>query len=209
MKNLRKYLDGLLILTGLLLVTSIGFLVYSLLKGDGSQVIETGNEISYKLNAHATEVQKVYFDELKASLTATEADPYAIVAAVVKNYIADFYTWSNKQGSFDVGGLQYVYGDNILYIQVEAKAYFYKDLSYFIEKYGSDNLLQVDSVTIKYVDPEQHFMSGDQAYASYYVGAEWTYKSNDVFDASTYQTKGYFSVVYKDGKYQIYRYYRE
>lgn len=198
------------ILMTLLLIIGVGTsFAYQLLKGDGSEKIDLGDSISYTLSADATEFQKTSFDELKQSLLAEEFDAYLTSGLIVKNFIADFYTWTNKQGSFDVGGLQYVYAPNTLYIQQEAKAYFYKDLSYLIEQYGAENLLQVESVNIKYVDPEQDYEYNGQMYTSYYVAAEWSYLSNSHFDSTPYQTKGYFSVLVRDNKYEIYRYYLE
>lgn len=192
----------------LVLVLLVGTLFsYLLLKGDGSQKIEVSKEISYKLDAKATDFQKVSFDELREALTQDVVDTYAVAGLIAKNFVADFYTWSNKQGSYDVGGLQYVYAPNTLYIQTEAKAYFYKDLSYFIQTYGADNLLKVNSVTIKYVDPEENYVIGDQSYPSYYVGVEWTYEPNSTFSPAEYQTKAYFSIMVRGGRYEIYRYY--
>jgi len=191
------------------LVIVDGLFAYITLNGDGDETINVDAEINYKLRSNATDVQKAYFEELRVALTSEETTPEAIAGAIVKNYIASFYTWSNKQGSFDVGGLQFVYAPNTLYIQTEAKAFFYKDLSYFINEYGSENLLKVSSVNIKYVDPEVNYVIGETSYPSYYVAAEWTYEPNDVFNPEGYQTKAYFSVMVNNGQFQIYRYFLE
>lgn len=210
MKKTTKQLKlTAVILTLILLVTVGGLITFIALNGDGDETINVGEDISYKLNGNATETQRIYFDELKSALNNSETTPDVLAGVIVKNFIADFYTWTNKQGSFDVGGLQYVYAPNTLYIQTEAKAFFYKDLSYFIDEYGSENLLKVSSVTIKYVDPETNLVLGDTSYPSYYVAAEWTYEPNSVFSPDGFQTKAYFSVMVNNGQYQIYRYFLE
>lgn len=210
MKKTTKQLKLIsVILTLVLLVLVGGLIAYITLNGNGDQTINIGEDISYKLNSNATETQKLLFEELKTNLRDSETTPEILAGTIVKNFIADFYTWSNKQGSFDVGGLQYVYAPNTLYIQTEAKAFFYKDLSHYINEFGSENLLKVSSVNIKYVDPETNIVIGDISYPSYYVAAEWTYEPNSVFSPDEFQTKGYFSVMVNDGKYQIYRYFVE
>lgn len=210
MKKTTKQLKlTAVILTLILLVIVGGLITFIALSGDGDETINVGEDISYKLNGNATDIQKQYFDELKTALNDTETAPDTLAGLIVKNFIADFYTWSNKQGSFDVGGLQYVYAPNTLYIQTEAKAFFYKDLSYFINEYGSENLLKVSSVNIKYVDPETNFVIGDISYPSYYVAAEWTYEPNSIFSPDKFQTKAYFSVMVNNGQFQIYRYFLE
>ena len=176
---------------------------------DSKVIVDENQQTMYKLPEDATAFQVGAFDELELALESEIQDKYLISGLVVKNFIADFYTWANKTGTHDVGGMQYVYGPETLGIYSQAKNLFYRDLSYLIQKYGKENLLEVDSVTIKYVDPEENFLYKDIVFESYYVGAEWTYKSNPGFDTSVYQTKAYFSVLYRDGKLEIYRYYEE
>lgn len=210
MKRTTKQLKlAAVILTVVLLLIVCGLFAYIMLNGDGDQTINVGEEINYKLNSKATDVQKAYFEELKLALNEPTTTPDVVAGIIVKNFIADFYTWSNKQGSFDVGGLQYVYAPNTLYIQTEAKAFFYKDLSHYMNEYGSENLLKVSSINIKYVDPESNFVVGDTSYPSYYVAAEWTYEPNTVFSPEGFQTKAYFSVMVNNGQFQIYRYFLE
>lgn len=210
MKKRTKQLKLTAVILTLFLLLSVGGLIaFIALNGDGDETINAGEDISYKLNGNATETQKLYFDELKYALNNTETTPDVLAGIIVKNFIADFYTWSNKQGSFDVGGLQYIYAPNTLYIQTEAKAFFYKDLSHYINEYGSENLLKVSSINIKYVDPEVNIIIGDTSYPSYYVAAEWTYEPNSVFSPDSFQIKAYFSVMVNNGQFQIYRYFLE
>ncbi len=205
----RKYEMITIYITLALLVTFSGVFYYFATVSDSVETIVIDGGGIYTQPKNATDYQKELFAELSETLNSAEATGSEKAAIVVENFIASFYTWTNKLGSYDVGGLQYVYAPNTLYIQTEAKAFFYKDLSYYQDTYGSENLLQVDSVTIKYVDFEKKYEIDGVEYMSYYVAAKWTYLPNDEFDNSEYQTQGYFSVINRDGRYEIYRYYLE
>lgn len=205
-KKIGIVLIGLLVL--ITIVLGITFLQF--INGNNDRVIVDENQKQlYKLPTNATEYQVLLFDELSEMLKNSETTKIDLAGLVVKNYIADFYTWTNKAGSYDVGGLQFVYGPEILNIYSSAKNQFYVDLSYLLTKYDSNVLLEVQDVKIKYVDPEENFTYGDTVFESYYVGAEWTYVAKDGFDEETYQTKGYFSVLFRDDRLEIYRYFEE
>ncbi len=209
MKKQKVYgviLIGLLIAIGLV----IGLIVYQFTNGDDGKVIVDENQQQlYKLPTNATEYQTLLFDELSLALKTPETTKPELAGLIVKNFIADFYTWTNKKGTYDVGGLQYVYSPEILNIHSSAKNLFYVDLSYLMTQYDPKVLLEVESVNIKYVDPEANFIYGDTEFESYYVGAEWTYVVKDGFSEEVYQTKGYFSVLVRDNELEIYRYFEE
>lgn len=209
MKKQKLYgvvLIGLLIAIGIM----IGLIVYQFTNGDDGKVIVDENQQQlYKLPNNATEYQTLLFDELSLALETSETTKPELAGLIVKNFVADFYTWTNKKGTYDVGGLQYVYSPEILNIHSSAKNLFYVDLSYLMKQYDPSVLLEVDSISIKYVDPEANFIYGNTEYESYYVGAEWTYVFKDGFNEETYQTKGYFSVLVRDNKLEIYRYFEE
>lgn len=189
------------------------YILTSLLASNQQEVISNGEDISYVVPREATGFQKQCYDELKVAINSdstTEQYGLDVSSAIVKNYIADFYTWSNKLGSQDVGGLQFVYGPSIQNIYEFARAYFYHDLSYLISQYGSDNLLKVNSVTIKNVAYAGNVTINSTSYQSYYIEVSWTYESSTDLEVSTYQNHGNFSLlVNENGRYEIYRYYTE
>lgn len=207
-KNVKLYIFALIL--NISLIGLVAFLLgFQFVNTAQSNKIELENNIAYEMRSNATEVQKLYFDELKETFSDVERTDFERSASIVKNFVADFYTWSNKRGSYDVGGLEFVYQLSILNIQEGAKNLFYKDLSYFIQQYGVENLPQVAEVTILSSDYETPLVMGDETLTSFYVVAEWTYVPNEYFDVSQLQTKGYFSVVNNNGRFELYRYYRE
>lgn len=188
-------------------------------------------KMSYALRDNATEVQKEYFEELKNAVDE-DVDDAIIAGLVAKNYVADFYTWSNKLGQYDVGGLYYVYnGENetddfkkLLYLQ--ARDGFYKYLSNYINDYGSENLLEVETVEVtnakkatekyevyektgyelleKEGDSERYGkLYNDVEYDAYEVTCKWTYKENEVFNPNKYPTTMNFIVIDRLGRMEI------
>lgn len=191
----------------MILIVSLTFLEF---KQDlFSNTIKNANgEVLYEINPNATEYQKLIFTEL-SDVINNEGTPQEYAGSVVKNYVADFYTWSNKKGTYDIGGMQFVYQPEIVNIYNFAKDFFYRDLSYNIQKFGAETLLEVENVEITFSDFNAKIEYNGETYQSFYVTASWTYVQKEGFDTTGYQTSGEFSLIDRDGKYEIYRYYGE
>ena len=122
-------------------------------------------DFHYTLRVNATDFQIALHDELilayenyKEAQTMSTKEGYA--KAIVKNFIADFYTWSNKGGRTDVGGLQFIAPQ----IQSDFKRYaidnFYLYLNQYIENHGAENLLTVSDITIEKILLNETFEIG-------------------------------------------------
>ena len=182
------------------------------LKNMATGVVETKQEnivenMGYILRDNATDYQKEIFKELKE---AVEGDPraedIAIAELVAKNYVADFYTFSNKQGQYDVGGMYYIYdgeftnGDHYKdNVYLKARDTYYKYLSKYMTDYGVENLPEVDNVTITKSEKtpwefsvnehvankqdengEWYDYREDHVYDAYLVTCSWTYKETSM-----------------------------
>lgn len=155
----------------------------------------------YKIGNNPTSVQKEYFEELTKAIKAD--DDLAIAQSVVKSFIADFFTWTNKDGNYEVGGVQYLYGPKFTTFQEEQRWGFYSDLDLYITQYGRENLLEVSSVETPVVDYAADYSVGGEVYKAFYVEANWEYKSSSKIDVSEFQSKGYFTVIDNDGRFEI------
>lgn len=163
--------------------------------------------ILYSEPKNPTELQKEIYQEL---LEATahfpeEYEPFDVAALVVKSFVADFYTWTNKDGNFDVGGLDYVYGPNHLTFALYARDTFYQNFNFFEQEYGVENLIEVESINIRAVNYAANVVIGETEYRSYYVEAFWDYKENDCLDVSKFQDNAYYIVMYNtdNGRFEI------
>lgn len=154
-------------------------------------------EYDYHLRSNATDLQKELFKEL-SELIKDGADDIAIAESVVKNYIADTYTWDNKNGQWDVGGICYVHSPLKIAIYTETKDKFYCYLDKYQEEYGTDGLLEVTGVTVSSSNEpnELHEYDGKQ-YKCFDVTCDWEY-SNDSRLAGDMSNHQYFRVIKND-----------
>ena len=187
--------------------------------------------MNYVLRDNATDIQKEYFAELKSAIEdghETPVDDAAIAGMVAKNYVTDFYTWTNKYGKYDVGGMQYIYDgeyENSDHykenVYLAAKDGFYKYMSVYATKYGKENLLEVESVDVvsrkmdePYIISEHQAWKQDDSgewydyrvdnpYEWYYVQCRWTYKPTDKLTLSQFADSINLAVL-KDSKGRYY-----
>lgn len=159
----------------------------------------------YSIGNNPTQLTQTYFKELTAAMK--EDDPLLITDAVVKCFVSDYFTWTNKDGNYEVGGLQYIFGSKYIQFSEESRWKMYKDLDLYIEQYGRENLLEVESVET--TDPVYagEYTIGDETMDAYYVEATWTYKKSSKIDVDSFQKLGYFTVVDHDGRYEIVQFY--
>lgn len=112
------------------------------------------NGSGYVLRDNATDYQRIIFDELLAAYenytnVQSDQNKKAYAEAVVKNFIADFYTWSNKEGRNDVGGLQFIAPEIRSEFRSAAIDNFYLYLNQYIEIHGQEALISVSNVIIE------------------------------------------------------------
>ena len=159
------------------------------------------DSMDYHLRSNATAYQKELFKELNQSIK--DGDKVEIAKKVVQNFVADFYTWTNKSGTYDIGGMYYVYSPGKGSIYYEARDGFYKYLSNYIEEYGQENLLEVESMEIVGGYLKQTEIDGIN-YDLYTYLVNWEYKENSKFDTSDFVSEAYFNVIEnQDGRFEI------
>lgn len=203
-----------------------------ILAGDGETVeVKDTHKIesmNYVLRDNATAYQEEIFKQLKDAIEGTNQDPENPVteedkiALVAMNHIADYYTFSNKVAQYDVGGLYYVNADARENIFVQSRDTIYKYINEYIDKYGAENLLEVDNVTATvkkdskqypittieytYVD---HYTVNETAtttdYDAWIVDVNWSYKPSEVFSTSKWPTSTQLKIIYDAalGRYEI------
>lgn len=187
------------------------------------------SSVNYVLRDNATDLQEQYFAELKAAIENGTSDDLGIAELVAKNYIADFYTLTNKQGIYDIGGMYYIYDDededgnhiksNVALI---AKDGFYKYLNNYINNYGSENLIEVSDIQIekssKTVDYEVNEYIGtaydeendvwyrdreDHTYDAYEISCKWSYKEGSLLNTNDFANSINLLIINKNGRFEI------
>lgn len=209
-----RYLYLFLFIIPLAIVIGVlSYLTYSEAKSlmalaSGGSEIKKENIVTpmnYVLRENATDIQKEYFAELKNKVEVEGFTDTEVAGLVCKNYVADFYTLTNKQGQYDISALYYVYSPLKDKIYIEARDGFYKYLNYYINSYGSDGLLEVETVDVVKSNYAGYIYStDDESFDTVMdVKCTWTYKEGSKMDASKYATSMNFLVVERAGRYEI------
>ena len=223
----RNGLSGALVLfmLGLTLV-SVAALAVNLVRvntvrtGEGNQESMSVNtdrsmkNSKYQIGNNPTEIGKTYFQELTDSLKSN--DDARICEAVVKNFVTEYFTWTNKDGNYEVGGLQYIYGPKFAVFEEWSRYNYYADLDLYISKYGREKLLQVKEITVdKPAETAPDFATTiwtddttkeDVLFDSYEVNVSWTYEPSSL-DTSEFVSGARFFLVNNDGRWEIAEFY--
>ena len=218
-RNQKRRINNFLILIILILIplTAAAFLwnlhqIENVKKGEGETLVDEEPEAAvneyrndqYVIGNNSTAVNKEYFKELNSALEAQ--DPSATAQAVVKCFITEYYTWTNKDGNYDIGGMQYIFAPKKADFETYTLWNFYEDMALYITKYGRNKLIEVSGVQADTpvsceftVEDEE----GTQTYPAYEVHAAWTYDSSTLMDTQNVQKEAVFTVAANQGRWEI------
>ena len=213
MKKIEKQKQVIIILVGIfVLILGLLFISYRNVVKLVDQA--TGNtteeaKIPYKLRKNPTEIQVKYYEELEEAFLSEEQDDLLISGLVAQNFIADFFTFSNKEGSFDVGGVDYLYAPDQAFGYLQAKDQFYYNFDKHIKKFKEESL-EVESVEIIEVVDYGRGDTDGKIYDEYKVSANINYVNNKGFRSSDFETIIHIKLIINDdGRYEITRTYGE
>lgn len=210
LKKIHRYFRYVIIMLIISSVLVAGIVLYNLKNmqgGTGEQIVYS-NEY-YTLRGKPTSLQKDLFKELSSQLEKGIEDDFDVVELVVKSFIADYYTWTNKQGSYDVGGSEFIFSTEKTNFYFTSRRNFYSNMSIFIEQdLLQGDLIEVESITMgdaSFAAPYNYYGT---EYPAFYVEASWTYKSNEKMDISKFANYGSFTVIKTaENRYEIVRFY--
>lgn len=201
--NKKKQFTTLFTLVMMLLVLSIGG--YQVIKANQNTntVGEVGfekNSDYYSIRSNASDYQKEIYQALIEAVETKDHEKMAALTA--QNFIADFFTWTNKVRLNDVGGLQFVYKDVQANVSHAAQDGIYNDMYTYLSEGKIENSLQVKSsqVTLK----TSKFKMDDVLVDAYVAEVTWDYEESDVLNQVLYQSKAFVTMVQDvDGLYSI------
>ncbi len=175
--------------------------------------VKTGKTMKnslYEIGNNPTEISKEYFQKLTDSLSS--GTPEEKAEAVVYNFVTDYFTWTNKDGNYEVGGLQYIYAEKYAKFEEWNRWYPYSNLDLYISQYGREHLPEVaeittevptfrtDDFTVQSVDPPV-------TYPCYQVQVSWTYGSEATVNLTEFPHRMRFLVADHDGRFEIVEFY--
>ena len=177
------------------------------LAGDDTDT-ETVNEFHndfYTIGNNSTQINKDSFRELNSAITAQ--DPAKISEALTKCFVTEYYTWTNKDGNYDIGGMQYIYTPMSANFAEYSLWNFYEDMDLYITQYGRDKLIEVTSVTAEPAVSAAYEITGEDgnpvSLEAYTVKANWEYGTETSMDTSQMQKSAVFTVVNNNGRWEI------
>ena len=180
---------------------------------ENSMSANTGKSMKnnlYEIGNNPTEVSKEYFQKLTDSVSS--GTPEEKAEAVVYNFVTDYFTWTNKDGNYEVGGLQYIYAEKYAKFEEWNRWYNYSNMDLYISQYGREHLPEVASITTEvptFRTDDFTVMSVDPVvtYPCYQVQVAWTYGDNATVDLNDFPHRMRFQVVDHDGRFEIVEFY--
>lgn len=208
----------LLLLPFIIVVITLGFLIYKEAKATLGGVSGKKNsyldieKMDYHLRYNATDLQKELFKQLSKEVNKEPINDVEAAKLVAQCFIADFFTWSNKNGQADIGGMYYVYSPQKINIFNQARDSFYRYLSTYLDKYQASDLLEVDNIEAsgsELKESDRYKIEG-VSFPTYGISVKWAYKPSNKFKTSEFMQKAYLTVIKnKAGRYEIVQEYGE
>lgn len=160
----------------------------------------------YTIGNNPTKISETYFKELNKAIE--DNDKEAIASSVVKCFVSEYYTWTNKDGTYDIGGMQYMYAARLKDFEKYTREEVYTDMDLYLSQYGRENLMQVKEVNVSSVTKTDNFAVLDSEgnevrFEAYEVKASWSFESDTKMDLSSAIREQTFTLINNDGRMEI------
>ncbi len=197
MKDQNRFFTYFIVVLSIV-VLSIGgyFAVQAARNIDSSSKSQIDKKNDYPLRRNATEYQKEIHKELMTAIGKKPLDKNTVSELVAKNFVADYFTWTNKLQFNDVGGLQYIHKDYRKSVYDKSLDTFYNDLRFYLEEGSAEESLEVSNIKTKVSRIEIEMDEKD--IPAYLVETNWSYQESNFLDVDEYQTKTFIKVVEND-----------
>jgi len=166
-------------------------------------------EDGYYLRSNATQYQTELFQVLlnaqrRYDIEQSSENLLDYATAVAKNFIADFFTFSNKDSRSDVGGLQFVAEDVRENFQTYAVDNFYLYLNHYIEMFGSEVLPEIVDIAVDNVGFEMRYVDAeggeylDEPVQTIIVDVTWNFAQTTLEEIDEFQTRARIILIEMD-----------
>jgi hypothetical protein len=172
-----------------------------------SDRIVNSNEF-YVLRGRPTNFQQDLFKELTQALNADPRSDLVLVELVVKNFIADYFTWTNKNGPYDVGGGNFLFSLEGTNFYRSSRRYFYASMTPYLNAgLRFSDLIEVVDIQTNGADYAAAFDYYGDLYEAFYIEIDWVYRENAALDLTLFPTSASFTVIKHNGRFEIVRFY--
>lgn len=153
---------------------------------------QKSDKMPYVVRFNATPLQTQLFKDLEKAYD--EKDDKKIAGLIAQNFVADFYTLSNKTLKNDIGGVQFWKEDVRINFRNKAINSFYYNFETYIHDFGKTDLPEVSEFTKTDVTVEKDI---------YNVSLTWNYKPVKKFPISDFQKTAKISLKKLGNRFNI------
>jgi len=193
------------------------------------RIDELPESVGYVLHRNFTDYQIELFEQLvhahyRFEETDADGDLLDYASIIARNFVADFFTLSNKNSRADVGGLQFFSDDIIDDFRSFAIDDFYLYLNQHIETFGRESLPTVVSTTVLEVgfdtrifeiEEDENVADEDLEFDEFgqllgrgertiIVDVAWTYGNSTLAYIDEFQTSARIELLLSDDGLRIY-----
>lgn len=167
----------------LLLIVSLATILFSvynivtlvLIKKDKVSVLNSYENEYYVIGKDPTDLQIEVFTLLSDELKENNRNNQKVADAVAKSFVIDFFNWSNKDATYQIGGLQYMLDPHTF--NKIAHYEYYQKIDVFNTTYGKNQLPKVKSIN-SFTSKTDDYIIDEVAYETYLSKVNFTYESS-------------------------------
>lgn len=204
MKHKQQFLAFYVLALSIIVISVGGYQLYKASqKAISTDKPQVNTDSYYAIRNNATELQKTLYKDLQSAIDSQTKDNNTIVSLVASNYVADFYTWTNKLKINDIGGLQFIDASIRTSVYNQAKDTYYVNLVKYLDEKTLDKTLEVSEVSVKDVKQQTLTITNSEDEStrdvdSYVVHLTWTYKESTIVKTSEYDDETYVTLIKND-----------
>lgn len=163
-------------------------------------VVDSVENYDYVLEDRDTVLYKNLFNELKTLLKEDSINQEKYAELVSKLFVVDLFTLDNKLSKYDVGGIDFVYPDNLDNYKLDVEETLYKTIVNNADGKRRQNLPIVKDISLESIE-KGTFKIKDQEQDSFICKLSWKYEKDD-----GYEDNAIITLVTKDKKMYIVEY---
>lgn len=199
-----KYKAVLTVLAIFILLLVAIFLVPSFFKKEEKvpvKVVDSIEKYGYTLEDRDTKLMKDTYNELKDILNENEVNYEEYAKTLTKLFIIDLFTIDNKRNSYDVGGYEFIYPDNVENYKINVEDTLYKTVKSNSDSKRVQELPIVSSVEIESIESSDFIIGETDTYKAFVINANWSYETDLGYD-----NKATITCIEKENKIYIVEY---
>ncbi|MBQ8659911.1 MAG: hypothetical protein IJ475_03650 [Bacilli bacterium] len=186
-KKKKRIRNILLILAIIVLLAIISLVVYNVFFKEEPKtkveikILDSLDDYGYTLSDNDTELFKTEYEAMKQNLNSDAYSEEEYAKSIAKLFVIDLYTMTNKVNKYDIGGLEYYYGDKKTMYETKVMDTLYSSL--IDNTYGDrkQQLPEVKTIEVSSIEKTTYSL-GKEKVEGYLVKLNWTYVQDLKYD---------------------------